>query len=111
MDQRLKEMKVGLDQQMYDRDQQIKQEIQNNQAYMKKVLDQAAEDQKKQEEKDKARKNALLDNQKFIRTQIEVKQSSPDWKVSPGKALMNEDEIRFNKDIVNWIASNSAFKK
>jgi len=69
---------------------------------MRKVMDEAEEEKRKQEEKLKNYKNNLKDNQSFIRSQMKVKESSPiAWKA---KAVMNEDEVRYNRDIIEQLA-------
>jgi hypothetical protein len=43
----------------------------------------------------------LRENQQYIRSQIEEKQSSPNYgQAGSIKAIMNEDEMRYNKEIL-----------
>ena len=71
---------------------------------MRKVLDEADQEKRKQDQKVKVYKDNLKDNQHFVRSQMKDKDSSPAavaWKV---KAVMNGDEIRYNKDIIDQLA-------
>ena len=58
-------------------------------------------------ENQKKKKDTLIATYQFVKNQMEDKlQSSPlGYKQAPGavKALMNEDEIRFNKDILEMM--------
>jgi len=70
---------------------------------MRQVMSEAEMEKKKQEDKDKRRKESLIDNQSFVKSQIKGKEVSPAiaWK---SKVMMNEDEIRYNRDILDKLA-------
>jgi hypothetical protein len=102
LEARLRDMRHGLNAQVEERERAAKAEAEQNAAYMRKVLQEAEDDKKRQEEKTRAYKDGLRDNQAFIRSQM--KEGSPAavaWRV---KAVMNEDEARYNKDIIEQIA-------
>jgi hypothetical protein len=52
----------------------------------------------------KAYKDNLKDNQHFLRSQMKDKESSPAAVAWKAKAIMNGDEIRYNKDIIEQLA-------
>ena len=96
---RLRDMRHGLNAQIEERERQAKLEAEQNQAYMRKVMEEAEEEKRRQELKVKTYKDNLKDNQSFIRSQMKDKESSPAAVAWKAKALMNEDEVRYNKDI------------
>ena len=101
MQARLQEVKRGLSDQMIEKERQHKLEVEQTQAYMRKVLDKAARDKSEQELKVKQRQDNLRENQRFIQGQIHEKAASPNNRqTGMGKVLMNEDEIRFNREIL-----------
>ena len=68
---------------------------------MRKVLEQAAVEKKNQEIKEKKRQDTLREVQRFVRGQIEERhESPPNRQAGAVKVLMNEDEIRFNSEIL-----------
>ena len=66
MQARLQEVKRGLSDQMIEKERQHKLEVEQTQAYMRKVLDKAARDKSEQELKVKQRQDNLRENQRFI---------------------------------------------
>jgi hypothetical protein len=66
---------------------------------MRKVMEEAEDEKRKQELKVKTYKDNLKDNQSFLRSQMKDKESSPAAVAWKTKAVMNEDEVRYNKDI------------
>ena len=62
MKQKIEEMKRGIEQQRIDRERQVQREIQDNLEYMKKVMEHAEQEKKRQEEKDKRHRDTVRDN-------------------------------------------------
>lgn len=64
-------------------------------------------EKKRQDDKEKRHRETVRDNQRFVKNQIDEKQKSPDFKKASvynngtgvGNEVMNELEIRYNKDI------------
>jgi predicted transcriptional regulator len=72
---------------------------------MRKVMDEAEEEKRKQEDKQKRYKDNLRDNQSFVLSQMrKAKDTSPAAVAWKAKALMNEDEVRYNRDILEKLA-------
>ena len=71
---------------------------------MRKVIDEAEEDKRKQEQKQKRYKDNLRDNQSFVLSQMKGKDSSPAGVAWKAKAVMNEDEVRYNRDILEKLS-------
>lgn len=105
--ERIEEMKKGIELQRLSKEEQVKREVQDNHEYMKRVMDHAEREKKRQEDKDKRHKETIRDNQSFVKTQIDDKLRSPEFKKSlvynngtgVGPEIMNESEIRYNRDI------------
>ena len=74
---------------------------------MRRVVSHAEQEKKRQEEKEKRHRDTIRDNQSFVKVQIDEKLRSPDFKKSlvynngtgVGPEIMNESEIRYNRDI------------
>ncbi len=76
---------------------------------MRKVIDLADQDRQREQLKERQRRLTLKDNQRFVREQIEERH--PDRLTAykngtgVGNETMNIEEIKFNKDIFDKLAS------